>query len=151
MRVHLFVSFCKCFLSLFRFLVSIKPPKRRVCFLYITLKMFRFQFSEKIYYCTVEDDREAGQFVDFCKTFLPDHTVERINGVNDKDHVVLVFYVPIKNRLDFYKHFSEKVKNIVKTCGLDIPGKAIFIAYYAYLSLKNQIITLMHSNVNIYR
>lgn len=88
-------------------------------------------FSGKIYYCTHEDNRKPDQFQDFCKKFLPGHTVERMSCGTDKKQIVLVLSVPTKGRLNPYDYFSGRVKDTVQTYELNKPGKT-----YCYFLLR---------------
>ena len=81
-----------------------------------------FLISEKIYFCTHDDNDEPNQFVEFCTKFLPEYTVEQAKNGNDKERIVLVLSVPTKTRFNPYEYFLERVKDTVKKCGLNKPG-----------------------------
>nr|XP_022309254.1 uncharacterized protein LOC111114991 isoform X2 [Crassostrea virginica] len=78
--------------------------------------------KRKIYYCTHGDNRKPDQFQEFCKKFLPGHTVERMPCGTDKEQIVLVLSVPTKGRLNPYDYFSARVKDAVQTYELNKPG-----------------------------
>lgn len=84
---------------------------------------FLIYSSVKIYWCTHKDNQEPEMFVNFCETFLPDHTAVKLDCARDKECVVLVLSVPSLNRLNAYKHFLKRVKETATAYQLDKEGK----------------------------
>lgn len=95
---------------------------------------FLYLSSDKIYYCTHDDNLRPDQFSTFCKTFLEDHA-ERTSSGEGKDKIVLVLSIPTENRLDPYEYFKERVKKLVTTCRLNVSGKG----NYFIISLNQEL------------
>ena len=53
---------------------------------------------------------------------MPEYTVEQAQNGDDKERIVLVLSVPTKTRFNPYEYFLERVKDTVKTYGLNKPG-----------------------------
>lgn len=110
---------------------------------FIIKNMVSFPFSETIYFCTHEDNDESNLFLEFCKGFLPEYTVEQTSCGNDKERVVLVLSVPSKSRFNPYQYFIDRVKDTVVRCGLKNPGKEKEVHRFCfYLSIIDNSVVL---------
>ena len=84
-----------------------------------------------IYYCTHLDNEQPDLFQDFCKTFLPQHPVERITGEHvGKERIVLVLMLPSVYRLHPIDYFSERFAKMVDKYGLRGTMHALIYFYF---------------------